>query len=196
MAGHLLVLEDLARILTLTGRTVRTVRDGHAVGGAQTGEVPALHGAGKALTLGTTLDIDQLPGDIMIGRDFHADVEEVVLGHAEFGDDRLGLDFGLAEVTTLGLREILRLGAARAKLDGRIAVTIRLTTGDHLDALQLQHGDRHMAPILLKQPGHPHLLCDHASTHDQLLKQRLARSLRQACQRKRPASPQTSSPTS
>src|SRR4051812_11052933 len=52
MAGHLLVLEDAARILTLTGRTERAVRERHAVGGAKTAEAPALHAAGKALALG------------------------------------------------------------------------------------------------------------------------------------------------
>src|SRR6187402_3720716 len=50
VAGHLLVLPGLAGVLTATGRTDRAVRDRHAVGGAQTAEVPALHTAGKALT--------------------------------------------------------------------------------------------------------------------------------------------------
>ena len=45
VAGHLLVLEDLARILALTGRTERTVRDRDAVGGAHAAEAPALHAA-------------------------------------------------------------------------------------------------------------------------------------------------------
>src|SRR5262245_57733484 len=49
VAGHLLVLEGLAGILTATRRTMRAVRDRHAVGGAQTRKVPALHRAGEAL---------------------------------------------------------------------------------------------------------------------------------------------------
>src|SRR5258708_10262648 len=36
VTGHLLVLPGLARVLTTTGRTDRTMRDRHAVGGAQT----------------------------------------------------------------------------------------------------------------------------------------------------------------
>src|ERR1051326_2222178 len=49
MAGHLFVLEGLARVLTATGRAVRAMRDRHAVRGAQAAEVPALHRAGVAL---------------------------------------------------------------------------------------------------------------------------------------------------
>src|SRR5690606_6853306 len=60
VAGHLLVLEDPARILALTGGTMRTVTDGHTVRGMQTAKVPALHGAGKTLTLGVTGNVNHL----------------------------------------------------------------------------------------------------------------------------------------
>src|SRR3546814_15009980 len=63
VAGHLLVLEDLARILAVTRRTVRAVRDGHAVCRAQTAEVPALHRARKALALGAPGDVDIMTSD-------------------------------------------------------------------------------------------------------------------------------------
>src|SRR3954447_9643417 len=46
VAGHLLVLEGLARILPSARRTNRTVRHRHAVGGAQAAEIPALDAAG------------------------------------------------------------------------------------------------------------------------------------------------------
>src|SRR5262249_18964690 len=49
MAGHLLAREGTARILAVTGRTVRAVRDRDAVGGAKTAEIPALHRTGEAL---------------------------------------------------------------------------------------------------------------------------------------------------
>src|SRR3546814_11437573 len=49
VAGHLLVLEDAARILAVTGRTMRTVADRNTVGRAHTAETPALHRTGKAL---------------------------------------------------------------------------------------------------------------------------------------------------
>ena len=91
---------------------------------------------GEALTLGVALDVDQLAGDIVIGRDLGADVEEASSVDAELGDDRLGLDLGLAEVAALRLGDVLRLGAARAELDGDIAVAIRLATGNDLDALR------------------------------------------------------------
>src|SRR5581483_2311193 len=49
MARHLLVLEGLAGILTLTRRTDRAVRNRHAMRGAKTAKIPALHTAGKTL---------------------------------------------------------------------------------------------------------------------------------------------------
>src|SRR6478609_10054220 len=50
VTSHALALPDLARILVVTSRTVRTVRYGYTVGRTQTAEVVALHGAGEALT--------------------------------------------------------------------------------------------------------------------------------------------------
>src|SRR5947207_14772122 len=60
VAGHLLVLPGLAGVLTAAGRTDRTVRDRHAVGGAQATEIPALHAAGEALADRGAGDIDKL----------------------------------------------------------------------------------------------------------------------------------------
>src|SRR4051812_5269385 len=99
--GHLLVLEDAARILALAGRAERAVRERHAVGGAKTAEAPALHAARKALALGHALDVDILAGDIMVGGELGADVEESVLRDDELGDPRLRLHLGLAEMAAL-----------------------------------------------------------------------------------------------
>src|SRR5690606_3034746 len=63
VAGHLLVLEHLARILAVTRRTVRAVADRDAVAGAHTAEAPALHRAGKALALRVPRDVHHLAGD-------------------------------------------------------------------------------------------------------------------------------------
>src|SRR3546814_4170827 len=52
VTGHLLVLEDAARILAVTRRTMGAVADRHAVGGAHAAEAPALHGAGETLKIG------------------------------------------------------------------------------------------------------------------------------------------------
>ena len=52
MTGHLLAFEDPARCLALADRARRPVRNGVAVGGVLTAEVPALDGACVALTLG------------------------------------------------------------------------------------------------------------------------------------------------
>src|SRR5262249_18439196 len=79
VAGHLLVLEGLAGILAAAGRAVRAVRDRHAVGGTQAGEVPALHRTGEALADGGAGDIDELPDNKMVGGDFSADRNQLVL---------------------------------------------------------------------------------------------------------------------
>src|SRR6185437_2949048 len=97
VAGHLLVLEDAARILALAGRTERAVRERDAMGCAKAAEAPALHAAGKALALGHALDVDHLTGDIMVGGELGADVEQSILGDDELGDARLRLHLGLAE---------------------------------------------------------------------------------------------------
>src|SRR3546814_3850662 len=94
---------------------MRAVRDRDAVGGAQTTEAPALHRASKALALGTPRDIDHLARDEMIRGEFGAHIEQAVFFHAEFAEDRLGLDLGLAEMAALRLGDVLGLGAAGAE---------------------------------------------------------------------------------
>src|SRR5206468_10613537 len=158
--------ENLAGVLTLSGRTVRTVRDRYAVGRAQTAEAPTLHRAGKALALGHASDVDELAGNEMVGADVRADIKQSVIGDAELDDFRLGLDLGLAEGGTLRLGDILRLGLARAELDGGVAVAVGFAAADDLQLVQLQDGDRHVPSVRLEQTGHSDLLGDHAGAHD------------------------------
>src|SRR5690606_33905057 len=84
MTSHLLALEHLARVLTLTGRAVSAVGNGVTVRGTMTGKIVALHDTGKTLTDRSSRHIDLLAGDEMFGGDFRADFEEVVRGNAEF----------------------------------------------------------------------------------------------------------------
>src|SRR6185312_14927233 len=63
VAGHLLVLECLARILATAGRADRAMRNGNAVARAQAGEIPPLHAAGKPLAGRRAGDIDKLADD-------------------------------------------------------------------------------------------------------------------------------------
>src|SRR5579864_6317505 len=73
MAGHLLVLEGLARILAAAGRADRAMRNGDAVARAQARKVPPLHAAGKPLAGRSAGDIDILADQEMISRDLRAD---------------------------------------------------------------------------------------------------------------------------
>jgi hypothetical protein len=54
---------------------MRTVRNRHAVRGAQTAEAVALHAAGKTLTDRRAGDIDELSGGEVVSLDLGADVE-------------------------------------------------------------------------------------------------------------------------
>src|SRR5690348_6986194 len=172
MAGHLLVLEHAARILAVARRTVRAVRNGNAVSRAKTAEAPALHRAGEALALGQAGDVDELAGDEVIGADMRAHVEQGILGDAELGDLYLRLDLGLAERGALRLGDVLCLGLAGAKLDGGVAVAVRLAAADDLQLFQLQNGDGHVPTVRLEQARHSDLLRDHAGAHDQTPPQR------------------------
>ncbi|KIU01346.1 hypothetical protein QU38_02110, partial [Staphylococcus aureus] len=139
VAGHLLVLEGLARVLTATGRTDRTVRDRHTVRGAQTAEIPALHTAGEALTDRGAGDVDELADDEVIGLDLGADREQRVLGHAELGDLALRLDLGGGELAALRLRQVHGLACAGAELQRHVAVLVLGAVAEHLTVAQLQH---------------------------------------------------------
>ncbi len=103
----------------------------------------------------------------MVGADVRSDVEQSVFGDAELGDARLRLDLGFAEGGALRLGDVLRLGRARAELDGSVAVAVSLAAADNLKFVELQDGDRHMPTVRLEQAGHSHLLRDHAGAHDQ-----------------------------
>jgi hypothetical protein len=67
VAGHLLILENLARILALTSRTMGTVGNRHTMRCAHTTEAPTLHGTGKAFTLRVTGDVNELAINKVIG---------------------------------------------------------------------------------------------------------------------------------
>src|SRR5437016_4851372 len=118
MTGHLLVLEGLAGILASAGRTDRTMRNRHTVGGAQTAEIPALHAAGKSLADRGAGDVDELADHEMVRLNLGANRDQRVLGHAELGDLPLGLDLGHRKLAALCLRQIAGLSCTRTWLHG------------------------------------------------------------------------------
>jgi hypothetical protein len=112
-----------------------------------------------------TRDVDQLASDEVISRDLGADIEERILGDAEFDQARLGLHFRLGEMAALRLGDILDLRDARAELNGDITVTINFFAGHDLIALKGKNRNRHMPSVLLEQTGHPDFFSDHACAH-------------------------------
>ena len=160
MTGHLLILESLARVLTATGRTMRTVRDRHAVGRTQTAEVPTLHRTGKALTRRRARDIDKLASHEMIRGDFSANRNELVFRHAEFSELHLRFDLRNRKATAFSLRDVLHLGAANAELHGGIAVLVLRAMSHNLAPIELEDGDRNMFTSVCEDAGHADLLCD------------------------------------
>src|SRR3954453_19272233 len=181
VSRHFLVLEHAAGILAVAGGTVRSVRDGHAVGRAETAEAPALHRSGEALALGHAGNIDQLAWNEVIGADVRADVEQSIVGDAELDDPYFRLDLGLAEGDALRLGNVLRLRLASAKLHGGIAVAVRFTAADDLHVVQLQDGNRHGPTVRLEQAGPSDLLRDHAGAHDPNSSNRGTRPFPGAC---------------
>ena len=165
MAGHLLVLEDLAGVLAAAGAADRAVRNRHAVRGAQAGEIPALHAAGKALADRGAGDIDELAGDEMVGGDLGADRDHGVVADAELRELALRLDLGLGEMAALGLAHVAGAARAGAELQRHIAVLVLGAVADDLALRQAQHRDRHMLTGLGEDPGHADLLCDHSGAH-------------------------------
>src|SRR3954447_5656196 len=162
MSGHFLVLERLARILTAAGRAVRAMRDRHAVRGAKPTEIPALHRAGKTLADRRAGDIDELPGNEVIGGDLGADGNQPVDIDAEFRDLQSRLDFRHGEAAALGLRDVLHLGAPDAELHGGVADLLLCAMRDYLTAVELQHRDRHVFAGVREDAGHADFLCDDA----------------------------------
>src|ERR1700761_6205768 len=137
VTGHFLVLPGLAGVLTAAGRTDRAVRDRHAVGGAQTAEIPALHAAGKALADRGAGDVDELADDEMVSLDFGADRDQRILAHAEFRDLALRLDLGDGELAALGLRHVDGLAGARAELQRDLTVLVGRAVAQHMAIAQL-----------------------------------------------------------
>src|SRR6185437_7280135 len=165
VARHLLVLEDLAGILALTGRAVAAMRDRDAVRSAQAAEIVPLHDAGKAAALARAGDIDELPGDEMRRRDLGAHLDERVGRHAELDELALRLDLRLGEMAALRLGHVLDLGLADAELERGVAVLVRAAHGDDLAVVDLEHRHRDVIAVLGEDAGHAQFLGDQSGTH-------------------------------
>src|SRR5262245_4757708 len=165
MAGHLLVLEGLAGILAAAGRAMRAVRDRHAVGGAQAMEIPAFHRPGETLADGRAGDVDELSDNEMVGGDFSADRDQLLLLNAELGELALGLHLGSCEIAAVGLVYVVALARAGAKLNGDIAVLVLGAMRNHLAVGEAEHRHRHMLAAVGKDARHPDFLCDDPGAH-------------------------------
>src|SRR5262245_622427 len=165
VTSHLLVFERFSGVLPAAGRAVRAVRDRHAVGGAQSREIPSLHRAGEALADGDAGNINELADDEMIGGDLGADRNELLFADPELGHLALGLDPREREVAALGLADGVGLARAGAELDGNVTVLLLGTVRDHLAVGELQHRHRHVLAAIGKDARHPDLLCDDPGTH-------------------------------
>src|SRR5215472_14381304 len=124
VARHLLFLEGLARVLAAAGRAERAVRDRHAVGGAQPGEIPALHDPGKSAADRGARHVHELAGQKMIGSDLGPDRDQLLVAHPKLGQLALGLDLGGREMPALGLADVVDLARPRTELERHVAILL------------------------------------------------------------------------
>jgi hypothetical protein len=122
MSGHFLVLESLAGILTAASRTMRAMRNGNAMAGAKSSEVPAFHWPGPAFAGGCTGNVDILADHEMIGGNFGPDRDQRVLVYPEFGELAFGLNLGDRKMTAIGPCGTLYLALAGPELKRDVSV--------------------------------------------------------------------------
>ena len=101
----------------------------------------------------------------MIGRDFGADRDQGIFGHAEFGELAPGFHVLLAEIAAIGLAHIVGAARARAELQRHIAILVFGAVSDHLALRKTQHRDRHVLTGFGEHPCHSDLLRNYARTH-------------------------------
>jgi len=133
--------------------------------GLKPSEIPAFHGAGKAVAFGDALNVHLLPDHEMIRLDGIAHFQHGFFVNAEFGQLLAGLHFGLGELAALGLVGILGPGESRPELDGGVAILLLGADANDGAAVQLENRDRNMGTVGLKQPCHADLLRDDACAH-------------------------------
>src|SRR6266850_8295223 len=170
MPRHLLVLKGLARILTLTGRTMTTMRDRYAVTGAQPAEIMPLHRAGKALADRDSDHVDMLPRKKMGGGDLRTDFQQGIPGDAKLGKTRLRLDLRLGEMAPLRLGHILCFCGSDAELQGCVTVLLLGANGDDLAVVDPEHGHRDMIPLCREDAGHAQFSREEAGAHPSFLR--------------------------
>jgi len=135
------------------------------VGGFKAAEIPALHGAGETTTDGDAGHVDLLTFNEVRSENFVADIEQVLRIDAEFRDFALRLYLGFGEMSALGLAGVLGLLEARTQLHGRIAILVLGACSHDLASIQLQHGHRHVTPVLKEQARHAYFLRNYSGAH-------------------------------
>src|SRR3546814_2544572 len=139
--------------------------DGHAMRCTQTTKVVALHTTGKTLTERCARNVNERTRHKMIRRKFDAHIEHIVFADAELDEFELRLNLSPRELATLSARHVLHFGKPCPELNGCIAVLLWRELTDNLHIVELQHGDRYMAPVVHKQTGHSDLFDYHSGTH-------------------------------
>ena len=165
MPRHLLALPNPTRVLAVTRRTVRAMRDRHTVRRPQAMEVVPLHSAGKALTYRRPRDIDGLTINEMIRQDLRTNIDHRVSADPKFHDLTLRLHLSFGEMPPHLLAGPLNLGGTNPKLQCRIAVALFVALRHDLAIVHLQHGDRNMNSVIREHSGHSELPCDQSTTH-------------------------------
>ena len=116
VTGHFLALEHLARVLTLTGRTVRTMRNRHTMSCPQSAEVVPLHRTGKTLTDRRPVTSTYCPETKCVADNSRTDIDKRIFCDTEFDDLAARLHLGFGKVPPHGLADTLGLCGPGAEL--------------------------------------------------------------------------------
>ena len=94
------------------------------------------------------------------------DIEQRIIRNAEFHQLATRLNLRLGEVATHGFANVLYFSRTNTELQGGVSVLLVGLLGNDLAAVNFQHSDRNISPVIGENPRHTNFLCDHTGPHN------------------------------
>ena len=166
LASHFLAFEHFTRVLTLTSRTMRTVRYRHAMRRTKTTKIMPLHCTRKTLTLGGANDInlsDRQQNGLQLmmrqhpARHHHShEIQQALIlaTHSPWRNDH-----------ALAWKRFW-LWQHQRQAGERYSHLFDVAHRNNLYIIEFQNGDWHMMASIVKHSGHAQFTGDNAATHN------------------------------